>query len=46
MEARFKEGVEFGQSKNFIHPGSTIVLLSGYKPIPGHTNTIRIMTVE
>ena len=46
MEARFKEGIEFGRSKNFIHSGSTIVLLSGWKPGPAHTNTIRILTLE
>lgn len=46
MESRFKEGIEFGRSKNFIHSGSTIVLLSGWKPGPAHTNTIRILTLE
>ncbi|XP_065886442.1 pyruvate kinase PKM-like isoform X2 [Dysidea avara] len=46
MENRFKEGIEFGRSKNFIHSGSTIVLLSGWKPGPAHTNTVRILTLE
>ena len=34
MEARLKEGIEFGCSKNFIHSGNKIVLVRGCKPDP------------
>ena len=46
MQARFLFGVQWGKSKGFIQHGSTVILLSGWKPGPAHTNTIRIFTVD
>lgn len=46
MEKRFLFGTSWGKNKGFIQHGSTIIVLSGWKPGPAHTNTIRIFQVD
>lgn len=46
MEKRFLYAVEWGKRKGFVQKGSTIISLSGWRPGPAHTNTIRIFTIE
>ena len=46
MERRFAAGIAKGRRDGYIHKGSTIVVLSGWKPGPTNTNTIRISQVE
>ncbi|KAL5469411.1 hypothetical protein EMCRGX_G030663 [Ephydatia muelleri] len=46
IERRFAAGIAKGRRDGYIHKGSTIVVLSGWKPGPTNTNTIRICQVE
>ena len=46
MEKRFFYGVDWGKAKGFIQKGSSIILMSGWKPGPANTNTIRIFQVD
>lgn len=46
MEKRFLYAIEWGKKKGFIQKGSSIIALSGWRPGPAHTNTIRIFPVE
>ncbi|XP_003382927.1 PREDICTED: pyruvate kinase PKM-like [Amphimedon queenslandica] len=46
MEKRFLYAIEWGKKKGFIQKGSTIIALSGWRPGPANTNTIRILNVE
>ena len=46
MEKRFLYGADWGKSMGFIQKGSSIVVLSGWKPGPANTNTIRIFQVD
>ena len=39
-------GINKGKKEGYIMKGSTIVLLSGWKPGPAHINTIRIFQVD
>ena len=45
VEARFKEGIEFGRGKSFIHSGSNTVLVSGCRPEADYTD-IRILAMN
>ncbi|KAL5469410.1 hypothetical protein EMCRGX_G030662 [Ephydatia muelleri] len=46
MERRFAAAIAKGKRDGYIRKGSTIVVLSGWKPGPTNTNTIRICQVE
>uniref|UniRef100_A0A1X7T1E2 Pyruvate kinase C-terminal domain-containing protein n=1 Tax=Amphimedon queenslandica TaxID=400682 RepID=A0A1X7T1E2_AMPQE len=46
MEKRFHYAIEWGKKKGVIQKGSTIIALSGWRPGPANTNTIRILIVE
>jgi pyruvate kinase len=46
METRFNFAIEWGKTKGFVQKGSTIVVLSGWRPGPAHTNTIRIFPAD
>ena len=39
-------GIEKGKREGFISRGSSVVLLSGWRPDPDRINTIRIIKVE
>ena len=45
-EQRFLAAIEKGKKEGYIVKGSTVVLLSGWKPGPAHINTIRIFIVD
>ena len=45
-DQRFLAAIEKGKKEGYIVKGSTIVLLSGWKPGPAHINTIRIFIVD
>jgi len=45
VEKRFLAGIEKGKREGFIHKGSSIIMVSGWRPGPHHVNTIRIFTV-
>ena len=46
VENRFLAAIGKGKKEGYIVKGSTIVLLSGWKPGPAHINTIRIFQVD
>lgn len=46
MEERFIAGIDRGRKLGCIKNGATVVCLSGWKPGPAHTNTLRIFTVK
>ena len=46
VEKRLVAGIDKGRKEGYIMKGSTIVLLSGWKPGPAHINTIRIFQVD
>lgn len=46
MEERFIAGIDRGRKLGCVKNGSTVVCLSGWKPGPAHTNTLRIFTVK
>lgn len=46
MEKRFIYGMDWGKEKGFIQKGSSIIMMSGWKPGPANTNTIRIFQVD
>jgi len=46
VENRFLAAIGKGKKEGYIAKGSTIVLLSGWKPGPAHINTIRIFQVD
>ena len=46
VEQRFLAAIGKGKKEGYIVKGSTVVLLSGWKPGPAHINTIRIFQVD
>ena len=46
MEERFIAGIDKGRKIGAIKNGSAVVCLSGWKPGPANTNTLRIFTVS
>ena len=46
VEKRFLAALEKGQRECFIAKGSTIIMISGWRPGPAHINTIRVFVVE
>ena len=45
VEKRFIAGIDRGKRDGFIGKGSTIIMVSGWKPGPHHINTIRVFVV-
>ena len=45
-DQRFWAAIGKGKKEGYIVKGSTVVLLSGWKPGPAHINTIRIFQVD
>ena len=45
VDQRLLAGLEKGKREGYIFKGSTIVLLSGWRPGPANINTIRIFQV-
>ena len=46
VERMLQMGIDKGKKEGFISEGSSVVLLSGWRPDPDHINTIRIIKVE
>ena len=46
VDQRFLAAIGKGKKEGYIVKGSTVVLLSGWKPGPAHINTIRIFQVD
>ena len=46
VEQSLMAGIDKGKREGYITKGSTIVLLSGWRPGPSNTNTIRIFQVR
>ena len=46
VEQSLYAGIDKGKREGYIIKGSTIVLLSGWRPGPSNTNTIRIFQVR
>lgn len=45
VEKRFIAGIEKGKNEGYITSGSTIIMVSGWRPGPHHINTIRVFVV-
>ena len=45
VERRFLAGIDKGKREGFIKKGSSIIMVSGWRPGPHHVNTIRIFVV-
>ncbi|KAL3885427.1 hypothetical protein ACJMK2_025486 [Sinanodonta woodiana] len=46
VDRRIYKGIEVGFNRNFLKPGSSVVIVTGWKPGTGSTNTMRIITVQ
>ncbi|KAI6657260.1 Pyruvate kinase PKM-like [Oopsacas minuta] len=46
VEFRIKKSIEIAKSRFVVETGSTIIVVSGWRPGPAATNTIRILTVD
>lgn len=46
VEKRFLAGVDKGRREGYITKGSTIIMVSGWRPGPANINTIRVFVVE
>ena len=46
MEKRFDSAIAWAKKKGFVQKGSSIIALSGWRPGPANTNTIRIIPVN
>ena len=46
VEKRILAGVEKGRREGYITKGSTLIMVSGWRPGPANINTIRVFVVE
>ena len=46
VEFRIQQSVRIAKERCILEPGSTIIVVSGWRPGPAATNTIRILTVD
>ncbi|KAK3595477.1 hypothetical protein CHS0354_003465 [Potamilus streckersoni] len=46
VDRRIYKGIEVGFNRNFLKPGNSVVIVTGWKPGTGSTNTMRIITVQ
>ena len=46
MEKRFDCAIAWAKEKGYVQKGSSIIVLSGWRPGPANTNTIRIFPVD
>ncbi|XP_078579257.1 pyruvate kinase PKM-like isoform X3 [Branchiostoma floridae x Branchiostoma japonicum] len=46
VEARVTYCIEYGKTRGFAKPGNNVVVVTGWRPGPGFTNTLRIVQVE
>ena len=46
VEKRILAGVDKGRREGYITRGSTVIMVSGWRPGPANINTIRVFVVE
>ena len=46
VEKRILAGVDKGRREGYITKGSTIIMVSGWRPGPANINTLRVFVVE
>lgn len=46
VEKRIIAGVDKGRREGYITKGSTVIMVSGWRPGPANINTIRVFVVE
>lgn len=45
VDARIENAIQFGKSRNFIHSGDAVVVITGWRPGSGASNTMRVVYV-
>ena len=46
VEKRIIAGVDKGRREGYITKGSTVIMVSGWRPGPANINTIRVFVVD
>lgn len=46
VDFRIKKAVSIAKERSILETGSTIIVVSGWRPGPASTNTIRILKVD